>query len=68
MSDRDARKAIVRVIRNGVRFYIKHWPRKRRSLESVLVSLLADVSECHRCDLIDAVNDARPVSYWTKDC
>lgn len=63
---KEARRTLIRVFRRGVRLWLKHWPRRRRSLESVLISLLADVAECRETDLIEAVNDARPASYWPK--
>jgi hypothetical protein len=66
-AERKARNTVVRVIRKAVRFWLKHWPQHRCRLESVLTSLLAEVADCRETDLIDAVNESRPASYWLND-
>ena len=55
---------IARAIRKGVRTWLELWPRRRKSLELLLISVLAEVSTCDEFDLIVAVDQHRAPSYW----
>ena len=57
--DLAARKTLRACIRKACKFYAKTWPSKHRSLEAVLIEMLADLTQSNDCDLIDALSEIR---------
>jgi hypothetical protein len=58
-SDLQSRRALRQCIRKACKHYMRAWPNRYRSLEAVLIEMLADVTQSNDCDLIDALSEIR---------
>jgi hypothetical protein len=53
------RAEIRKAIRLACRFYMKRWPKRIRSLESVLIRMLGECTNTEDHELIDALSEIR---------
>jgi hypothetical protein len=58
-SELQARRTLRQCIRTACKHYMQVWPHRHRSLEAVLIEMLAEATDSGVCDLIEALSQIR---------
>jgi hypothetical protein len=58
-SELQTRRTLRQYIRTACKHYMRAWPNRHRSLEAVLIEMLAEATASSEFDLIDALANIR---------